>query len=190
MPRFIVRLHDYIRNDLRWRTGAVLADDGFAAEAVVRVDYDRKAILIDVRGEGRRDYTTALVFALRAIHRGYRNLDEVERVPLPDRPTVAVSYRHLLMLERRGQTSFIPEGADREYSVEELLGTVRQKASSEEDVVRVLGSLTRVSASDRGIIQELNETILLQPNFFGLGINLNKALAKLIDIFQKRTETE
>ncbi|MCP4213091.1 MAG: hypothetical protein GY765_00475, partial [bacterium] len=38
MPRFIVRMHNDIKEDLRWRTGVVLVNNGFKAEAVVIAD--------------------------------------------------------------------------------------------------------------------------------------------------------
>jgi hypothetical protein len=49
-------------------------------------------------------------------------------VPLPDRPGVHVRYDHLLMLEHRmgPDHAFIPDGADRDYAVGELLGDVRR----------------------------------------------------------------
>jgi hypothetical protein len=54
-------------------------------------------------------------------------------VPLPDRPEVHVSYKHLLMLEQRmgPDHSFFPDGADRPYLVRKLLEGVRRDAANQ-----------------------------------------------------------
>ena len=52
------------------------------------------------------------------------HLNPVEKVPLPDRPSVTVDYKHLLTLERKGVKTFIPPGIDKEYSVSQLLGSI------------------------------------------------------------------
>ena len=47
-----------------------------------------------------------------------------EMVPLPDDPSVVVSYGHLLTLEKEQVPNFIPEGASKRYAVRRLLDGV------------------------------------------------------------------
>ena len=67
-----------------------------------------------------------------------------------------------------GQTTYIPEGADKAYNVKKLLGAIGE--TNEE--LRILKKL-------EGNLQDEKEppktdTLLLQPNIFGIGINFNQ----------------
>ena len=124
IARFIVRMHSLIKNGLQWRSGVVLEDPGIASTAVVRVDYAAKRIEVQVIGDRRREFLTVIRSAFLDIRRGYEKLKATERVPLPDNPEVAVSFKHLLLLEQKGDETFIPDGADRPYRVDDLLGSL------------------------------------------------------------------
>jgi len=65
---------------------------------------------------------------LEDVHALNPEAEPVAVVPLPDRPEVHVRYEHLLMLEQRmgSDHSFIPDGADRLYTISELLDGVRR----------------------------------------------------------------
>jgi hypothetical protein len=60
-------------------------------------------------------------------HALHENLGEEARVPLPDKPESSVGYGYLLELERDEGPSYTwrPEGAERRYTVSELLDGVR-----------------------------------------------------------------
>ncbi|MCP5103188.1 MAG: GTP-binding protein [bacterium] len=125
MPRFIVRNHMDIKDKLNWRTGVVLANKGFNAVAVVKADHREKLIHIYVDGVRKRDYFAVLLNTFREINGSFEQIEWDEGVPLPDNPAIAVNYHHLLRLERRGQQEFLPEKADKDYNVKELLDGIR-----------------------------------------------------------------
>ncbi len=50
LPRFIVRTHQDIQAQLRWRTGVVLTDEAFESTAVIRADMSARRIYIFVNG--------------------------------------------------------------------------------------------------------------------------------------------
>jgi hypothetical protein len=64
-------------------------------------------------------------------------------VPLPSQPDESVGYDHLIRLEREGgiDSSFLPERAERKYTVRELLEGVR------DDPARQRGDLGKVDAA-------------------------------------------
>ncbi|MCP4153395.1 MAG: hypothetical protein GY757_37050, partial [bacterium] len=124
MPRFIVRMHKDIKKNLRWRTGVVLVNNGFKAEAVVKADNEERRISLYVSGEQKRDYFAVLLHCLRDINNGFEKLGATELVPMPENPAITVSYNHLLKLEQLGELSYFPDGAAKKYNVRQLLGTV------------------------------------------------------------------
>ena len=124
MPRFIVKMNRDIKDDLRWRTGVVLEDKDFNSSAVVRADNEAKRISIYVNGEQRRDYFAVILQKFREINNSFEKLKATEKIPLPDKPEVTVSYKHLIKLELKGIEMYMPDGSDNEYKVSDLLGTV------------------------------------------------------------------
>ncbi len=133
LPRFIVQAHRNLTDKpTRWRTGVVLGAEG--CHILVRADRDNHRIEITVAGPRSRQ-RAALGVVLN-------DLDDVNarnpgtepklQVLLREQPDVAVEYDHLLKLEaRRGlDHEFDPVGADRPYTVRELLEGVRREAGS------------------------------------------------------------
>src|SRR5207237_7589548 len=109
-----------------WRTGVVLRAEGCLV--LVRGDTARNRVEIQVAGTtGQRAALSIVRNYFDAVHRYYAKLPFKERVPLPEQPEVDVGYDHLVKLERTEGLDhiFLPEDADRKYSVRELLEGVR-----------------------------------------------------------------
>jgi hypothetical protein len=168
MPRFIVKSHKDIKDKLRWRTGVVLTDNFFHTTAVIKSDNEARKIFIHVTGEQPRDYYATIRKTFRDINNSFEKLEVVERVCLPDEPTVTVSISHLYQLEKMGQTTYIPEGANKAYKVKELLGAIGE--TNEE--LRILQKLEDNLQEEKE--PPKTDTLLLQPNIFGIGINFNQ----------------
>lgn len=122
MPRFIVRMHGEIEQNLRWRTGVVLYNPMLETRAIVKTDEAERRVEVAVSGDRRREYLGIVLHALREINLTFEKLRFTERVVMPDNPTLSISYSHLTKLEARGIEKYMPDGADREYMVRDLLG--------------------------------------------------------------------
>ena len=180
MPRLIVRMHADIEQDFRWRTGVVLQNQLFDARAIVRSDEVDRKIEITVHGRQRREYLGVILHTLREINKSFEKLHYVERVPMPDNEEVMVSYTHLLRLENRGITHYIPDGSDREYPVQELLGYVQPARRTEDEILELLRHLKAHNDTEETLLEKANRSVMLQPNFFGLGINLNELIRRVV----------
>jgi hypothetical protein len=55
-----------------------------------------------------------------------------------DNPDIAVSYLHLLRLEKKGQLEFLPEGAVRDYNVKELLDGIKPEKERQIEAKQLL----------------------------------------------------
>ena len=130
MARFIVESHRAMtKNATRWRTGVVLSIDG--CPVLVRADREQRRIDILVTSAAnrrdRRAYAMSIVrLYFESVHMLNPECGARAVVPLPDQPDVAVSFDHLLgLLEKAGPDyEYFPDGADRGYTVRELLEEV------------------------------------------------------------------
>ena len=122
--RFIVRMHQHVDRERSWRSGTVLNIDGNTV--LVRGDTDKNKAFIAVQGaiRQRKERLAIVRDAFRYVHSTIPALGPKEEVPLPDKPDVVVPYDHLLKLEELGEGTCVPVGADKRYSVEELLNGV------------------------------------------------------------------
>lgn len=177
MPRLIVNLHNDIYKQLRWRTGLIVHDQGLNAYVKISVDYDSKNINIEVYGDKKRDYLSIVLFIIRRINSSFKGLDSKINIPVKGAPNVMVSHAHLLTLESKGISKYIPEGLDYEINVKEMLGSIQVEKSFEEEIFSLLDKLVSKADTNETIVEKANEIIQMQPNFFGLGININ-ALVK------------
>jgi len=102
MPRFIVRMHNDIKDNCRWRTGVLLENNAFNAVAVIKTDHEEKKIYIYVKGQQKRDYFSVIRFIIRDINAGFENINAVEWVPLPEAKEITLEYSELIGLEKMG----------------------------------------------------------------------------------------
>ncbi|MGB9927179.1 MAG: COR domain-containing protein [Methanosarcina sp.] len=172
MPRFIVKMHKDIKDDLRWRTGVVLNDKEFNSFAVVKLDYEAKIINIYVNGnKQRRDYFSVVLFNLKEINKSFKEIGFIVRIPLPDNPKLSVSYNHLIRLEERGILYIFPDGADHEYSVKELLGKTSEDVNKIEiikDLLKIVKKIADESDTSENLSEKIRSIVSLNPNYIGM----------------------
>ena len=130
-PRFMVKVHKDIKDNLCWRTGVLLEDQRSGTQAVVTSNQHTNRIEIWVRGPRRREYLNFLWYSLLEINGSFDNPDVKEGIPLSDKPFIVADYNTLVKYASRGIDSYYPEGSDKEYSVRELLGLVQPKDKDE-----------------------------------------------------------
>jgi internalin A len=138
LPRFVVQTHAHSESNpqWRWRTGVVLERDD--CRDVVRADARERRVDIHVTGpeRQRRDLLAIIREKLDEQHRDLKGLRVEERVPVPGKPQVTVSYRKLLSLEERKKATYEPEGMDEQVSVQDLLNGLESSASRNERRLR------------------------------------------------------
>ena len=183
MPRFIVKMHKDIKDDLRWRTGVVLENSKLNSTSVVKADESDKKIYIFVNGEQKRDYFAVILDKFREINDSFEKMKAIERVPLPDEPEITVGYEHLIILERKGIKTFIPDGSENEYNVKELLGTVYVENKNEDEIVHYLKKLVDESDTEDSLKEKArkNRIVMAEPNLYGIGIDLGEIYRRVIE---------
>jgi len=127
MPRFIVALHQDIDNRIQWRKGVLLKNAGFKSQAVVRVNYQDRLLIIMVKGEQKRDYFAVIRKALHDIHASFEwKKTPIELVPLPDNPAFTVEYEELIGYELDGDDKYRVGKLRKIYSVSQLLDGIEK----------------------------------------------------------------
>jgi len=183
MPRFIVKMHKDIKDNLRWRTGVVLEDQTFNSTAVVKADENDKKIYIFVNGNQKKDYFSVILYNFRKINKDFEKMNAIERVPLPDNPKITVGYKHLIVLEREGIKTFIPDGSENESNVKELLGTVYVENKNEEEILQLLKKLVDKDDTEDSLKEKArkNRVVMAEPNFYGIGVDLSELYKRVIE---------
>lgn len=204
MPRFIVKMHGDIKDDLRWTTGVVLENINFNSYAVIRADNEAKRINIYVSGEQRRDYFAVILQKFREINNSFRKLKATEKIPLPDKPAVTVSYSHLIKLEKKGIENYMPDGSDYEYKVSDLLGTIINRSSerllleeilqitkinkeNEKEILKVVRKLQEIETgneSDDTLFNNLIDAISVDLPLIPISLDLSK-IRKIVKLYRQ-----
>ena len=180
MPRLIVNLHNDTYDNIMWRSGIVIEDKTLKTIAKISADYEEKNISISITGDKKRDYLSVILFIIRKIQSGFKGLSYKVNIPLIGDDITYVSYHHLLKLESKGIYKYLPDGMDKEIDVLKVLGNYRTQKSSEEQIFDILDKLTNERDNPETIVEKANDIIQIQPNFFGLGINLNALVKKYL----------
>ncbi len=185
LPRFIVRKHQDILDGLVWRTGALLQDASFGAQALVRSDTAARQIDIFVTGQRRRDYLAVLRSTFLDINRRFEAMRCREIVVLPDNPDLGVSYEHLIRLEQSGIADYFPDGAEHAYRVAELLGSVTVPANRTEQQLQELIEklITERDSPETGAQKAI---LTMHPNLYGIGVDLNALGERISRVLKDR----
>ncbi|MGR6837992.1 COR domain-containing protein [Aliivibrio wodanis] len=184
LPKSIIsRLQVALSKDIfdrkQWRTGMLIKDDAIGATAIIKSDNRESKIYIWINGAARREYLAVIRHLIKTINYSFSKLKHTEQIPLPDNQDVLISYDHLRKLEDMGKKTYFPDGANKEYKVSSLLGNIYINNENEEMLLEVLKKLKSDNDSQETLAKKANDIIQLQPNFFGIGVNVNALISKV-----------
>ena len=121
---------------------------------------------------------------------------------MPDNPTVTITYEHLVRLENKGISEYLPDGSDKAYDVSELLGSIAVNTKNEREIIEILRRLKTQSDTELTLMEKIIDAISIegketemkrtplqkgwdslsiQPGAFGVSVDIKK----LIDIVIK-----
>ena len=127
-PRLMVKLHTFIKDELRWRSGMILEKwNVFKATARIRADKEDKKIRIDVYGEEPRRFLSYIRETLKEICMDFTNLKFEEMVPIPDSKEFLL-YKGLIKAEKAGKEEMYVWQIDQDIRITDLLDGVEEAA--------------------------------------------------------------
>ncbi len=126
--RLMVKLHTFIKDELRWRSGMILEKlNVFNATARIRADKEDKKIRIDVYGEEPRRFLSFIRETLKEIYKDFTNLNFEEKVPIPD-SNEFMQYEDLVTAEECGEKEIFVPQLKKRIPIADLLDGVEEAA--------------------------------------------------------------
>jgi len=140
---------------------------------------------LNLMGTQKQDFLAVLLFLLRDIHSSFPRLKVDERLALPDNPEITVSYNDLLTRLQDGETEIRPEGANKKYNIQQLLGTVYRSTPTEAEMMTFLRTLIESQniPDEKTFWQKFKDSIELKIPFVVGSIDIKKLVGTM---FQKK----
>ena len=179
-PRFMVKMYKSL--ETQWRTGLIIRDRHSDAKALIKVDEEEKKIFIYVNGQEKKDYFASILYSFREINDSFEKMTYKELVPMPDDQEITVTYQHLLRLYENGQDTYWPDGADKEYKVNDLLGHIIYFNEPRKIILKKIEEIkNKIDKNNPESIKEAKNKILtFKPSFMGLGLDIGEILNRII----------
>jgi internalin A len=148
-PRLMVKLHSFIKKDLRWRSGMVLAKPSvFKAESRIRADKEDKTITLDVCGAEPRRLLSFIRETLKEIIGGFTDLPFEEMAQIPETKELW-DYQWLVEMEKAGEKEFFVPQLRKRIRVTDMLDGVEEP--SMRDIVAQLLVKAFISYSHKDV---------------------------------------
>ncbi|WP_353572255.1 COR domain-containing protein [Candidatus Albibeggiatoa sp. nov. BB20] len=131
MPKFMVKRHKDILNQLHWRTGVVLHNQNYQATAIIKADNKDAHIQIWVTGQQKRDYFSTIRNTLWEIHDSFEKIPVNEQIPLPDKDhkgnTIYVEYQELIGHYLDNEETYYNGKLRKRYNVKQILDGIEDE---------------------------------------------------------------
>lgn len=174
-------MHSHISNNIHWRSGVLLKDHSSETTALVETDTESKRLQLKITGPEKREYLIILRFVLTNIHNSFSHISVTEKIGLPDNPHISLSYKHLLKLDKMGQTEYLPENSEKSYNIKELLGIVEAKTETEiMEALNEIKSILRMQGikEEKDLLNHVDDVLKVEPSLFGIKLDVNALVKK------------
>jgi small GTP-binding protein len=185
-PRFMVKAHKDIRNQLCWRAGVLLEDSLSGAKALVRQDVQIRRISIWVNGRYRREYLHYLRFLLTSINSSFKKLKVMKIVPISEEEDVCADYLALLEYAKNDIDKYIPAGSTKVYHVRELLKLVQPETV--EELALIVEKMNLESEEKSAFIEWLFGVAKILPVQHFIAFNIDELFHAMLAWRQQREQ--
>ncbi|MEO8148532.1 MAG: COR domain-containing protein [Bacteroidia bacterium] len=133
MTRFIVRMHEDIKDNLRWRTGVVLSVPIFDSVAMIIADIKERKIKVTLSGSRRREHFAIIRKTFHEIHKAFEKLKVTEWIPLPGEDNISLEYDELIAYEESNMKDYFVGKIKKFFEVKELLNGLEPENLRKDD---------------------------------------------------------
>lgn len=153
-PRLMVKLHGFIKDGLRWRSGMVLCKPSvFKAEARIRADREDQKITIDACGEEPRRLLSFIRETLKEIIEGFTDLPFEEMAQIPESKEFW-DYHWLVEMEKAGETEFFVPQIRKRIRVADMLDGVEEPSMRDEVAQLPVKAFISYSSKDQQLMTD------------------------------------
>ncbi|HOY17971.1 MAG TPA: COR domain-containing protein [Haliscomenobacter sp.] len=158
-PRLMVKLHTFIQDAKRWRTGMILHKPNvFKALARVRWDKEDQKIRIEACGEERRRFLSYIRETVKEIVEGFTKLAYNELVPIPESKEF-LDYEGLVEAEKAGEKELFVWQVKKKLKVADLLEGVEEAIMRDEMEQLPVKAFVSYSHKDLELLKELRTAL-------------------------------
>ena len=158
-PRLMVKLHTFIQDAQRWRTGMILHKPNvFKATARVRWDKEDQKIRIEACGEERRRFLSYIRETVKEIVEGFTKLAYNELVPIPESKEF-LDYEGLVEAEKAGEKELFVWQVKNKLKVADLLEGVEEAIMRDEVEQLPVKAFVSYSHKDLEFLKELRTAL-------------------------------
>ncbi|PKP35889.1 MAG: hypothetical protein CVU00_00150 [Bacteroidetes bacterium HGW-Bacteroidetes-17] len=189
LTRFIVLNHHLIKNKIFWRNGVLIMYEG--SQALLINDYLNKKINVFIYGENKSDVLSIIRKDMNYIHKSLNNPEVNEMIHCiceeckeSNNPHL-FNYSTLRKFQSKNKKTIECLKSISDIEISKLLGYFEPIEDEKElikEIHKIVSEISKQYNDPEIAKKQINKYILLQPNFFGLGININKLIE---DYFKK-----
>lgn len=190
ITRLIVRLHDLIENDLYWKYGLIIKC--FNTRSLIVANPLTKRLNIRVYGDNKSELLFIIRREIDIIHQSLNKPSVKELVPCicPECKDNQPEYYDFNVLKRlyfKGKKDVTCPKSAYDVSIENILGVFEDNiVSRDEEIMNILKQLLNTKDNMDTMLKKANSVLIAQPNFFGLGLNINKLIENVIKSHEKK----
>ena len=164
IPRFMVKMHKDIKDELHWRTGVVLEDKTFNCTAVIKSDEHDKKIFIYVNGDQRVECFSVIRKTLLNINSSFEVFGYKESVPCNCEECTNSEYPHFFSYEfimkckKNERTTVICQESTKDVDIKDLLSGIESPKNTSNNGWDVFLSYSSEDISTiKKIVSDLNK---------------------------------
>jgi len=192
LTRFIVLNHHLIRSKIYWKNGVEIEYEG--SKALIINDFLNKKIIVNIGGINNSNLLSIIRKDINYIHKTLNYPEVKEMIPCmcseckeSNEPHL-FNYTTLRKFQSKNKKTIECIKSVEDVEICELLGGFNL-IDDEQDLLKkiyeIAKSISMQNDSLDSAKKQFNKYIMLQPNFFGLGVNCNKIIEEL---FRKKTK--
>ncbi|WP_028469928.1 COR domain-containing protein [Neptunomonas japonica] len=184
IERCIVRLHRLIFNNSYWKNG-VLVKKGDTS-ALVESDRFKRSISIRLEGSSKAELLTIIRNEIDQIHQSLNYPQVTERIPCVCKECIGSEpyYYDMSVMERarsKGRKSIECRKSFESVEIRSILGGIDGTLESKEnEILNLLNEIVDRFDTKESLAQKVNSSLHLKPSIFGVGVNLNYLIEKVL----------
>jgi small GTP-binding protein len=193
LTRFIVLNHHLIHNETFWKNGVVISYEN--SQAFLINDYFNKKVSVYIKGSNKAEILGIIRKDMSYIHSTLNYPEVTEMISCcckecrdSNNPHL-FNYLTLRKFQSKGKSTIECLKSIEDVDINNLLGYFSPNDQEQElikDIYELIKNLSNQYKDVVTIKEHLNKYVMLQPNFFGIGLNINKIIE---DVIKKKTNS-
>ncbi len=186
ITRLIVRMHDMIVDNIYWKYGLMI--NSFNTDALIISNPLSKKINIWVHGQNKSELLFIIRREIDTIHKSLNRPIVKELVPCICKDCIDKSvepeYFDFNILKRfyyKGRQEITCPRSAFDISIANILEVFEENViSRDKEIISILYELVDQKDNEKTLLAKANDILIAQPNFFGLGLNINNLVKNVI----------